>query len=87
MGWSWGIIIFIVLHIFMMMFMMKGHNHGGKSNHNHKKHVHNQPTELNSRLNQDDNRSENYRIKQLEGELAFLKNQNELLQKKIDTLS
>ncbi|MDC3417015.1 DUF2933 domain-containing protein [Aquibacillus salsiterrae] len=86
---EWGLILLFLLCPLMMLFMHgshkgKGHNHQGESS---KKHDHD--TNHNHAIEQDDTtsrveRMDSYKINQLEGQMELLKNQNELLQKKVE---
>lgn len=71
----------------MMLFMHgghKGHNHGNKNHGHHDHHNHANPQgEKFSGVE----RLDSYKLKQLEGEIQFLKGQNELLQKEVESFT
>lgn len=76
----------------MMMFMHRGHNHGphkerqshGHMNHNIEDHNH---LTVPGKSSSDVKSLTDYKIEQLEGEVEFLKNQNETLQRKLESLT
>jgi predicted RNase H-like nuclease (RuvC/YqgF family) len=74
----------------MMLFMHgghKGHDHGQNKGHDHAhNHSHNHSSEHNNPSSEVKS-LDNYKIKQLEGEIEFLKIQNEKLQKKVDNFT
>lgn len=75
---DWGLILLLLICPIMMMFMMKGHNHGGHK-HDHSSTSNHSTTEV--------GRLDEYKVKRIEGELEFLKSQNEQLQQKIDDMA
>lgn len=76
---NWGLIVFFLAHLLIMVFIMKRHGHGEGHKEGSKKKRQRKPAHENERL-------ENYKVKQLEGEIRLLKNKNESLQKKVDDL-
>lgn len=83
---DWGLILLLLICPIMMMFMMKGHNHGGdkhgKSVNSHQGHKHDHSNTSNQ-VTTEVGRLDEYKVKRIEGELEFLKSQNEQLQQKI----
>lgn len=89
---EWTLLLLLLLCPLMMLFMHKGHNHGKhEAGHDH---------DLLNRNNEDYNHSivqrtssgelkniTDYKVKQLEGEIEYLKNQNKTLQGKLENLT
>ncbi|MGM7682978.1 DUF2933 domain-containing protein [Cytobacillus sp. Hm23] len=76
------LLLILLICPLMMLFMHgshKDHKHGDKNHGHHKNHNH--VNEHSDNFN-GDNRLESYKVKQLEGEIQYLKDQNKLLQKK-----
>lgn len=85
---TWLILLLLLLCPISMMFMMKGHNHGGQHKHGNKEqHSHDHHTGGEIELPRENARLESYKVKQLEGELELLKNQNAMLQQRVEKLS
>lgn len=93
---SWVFLLLLLICALMMLFMHgghRGHKHsGGKhGSHNHsQQHGHGDHSHHSSL--QDNNsssveRMDSYKLNQLEGEIELLKEQNELLQKKVENFS
>ncbi|MEQ6390267.1 DUF2933 domain-containing protein [Bacillaceae bacterium S4-13-58] len=80
---DWGLLLILLLCPLMMIFMMRGHHSGGhqhdqkqnNGNHNHEHIVSNQ-----------EERMDSYKVKQLEGEIYLLKEQNETLRQEINSI-
>lgn len=85
---DWALLLILLICPLMMLFMHGGHNHGKHKsghkhdhmNHNHENHNHSTVQEKSS---SDIENNTDYKVKQLEGEVEFLKNQNETLQRKL----
>ena len=72
-----------------MIFMHgghKGHNHGNKTGQNND-HGHHDYLSENGKTSNEVRSLDNYKMKQLEGQIEFLKTQNELLQKEIENFN
>lgn len=69
-----------------MIFMMRGHQYGHRTNDTHNHHLH-QGYAHEELINIKPSRLDVYKMKQLEGEIDFLKEQNTNLREKIDELS
>lgn len=80
MGWEF--LLFLLCPL-MMIFMMKGHSHGGhkKDNDNNShRHHHSLDDQRNAPI--EGEKLKSFKINQLEGEIEFLKKQNEMLRQK-----
>jgi len=79
---EWALLLLLLLCPIMMMFMHrghKGHNHGDDTEKRHDQGHHHHSSELGS--------LDNYKVKQLEGEIEFLKTKNEQLQTEMDNFT
>ncbi|WP_138417775.1 DUF2933 domain-containing protein [Aquibacillus sediminis] len=90
---DWALLLVLLICPLMMLFMHgghKGHKHGGRKKGSHSHHGHGEQShKLNEHVGSSSGveRLDSYKVKQLEGEIEFLKEQNELLQKKVEDLS
>ena len=93
---SWVFLLVLLICPLMMLFMHgghKGHKHsGGKHDSRNHPHQHGHGDHSHHSSLQDNNSSsveriDSYKVNQLEGEVELLKEQNELLQKKVEDFS
>lgn len=89
---EWVLLLLILMCPLMMMFMHRGHNHGPhKEGHSHDHMNHNNEDQNHFTVSENSSNDvkslTDYKIEQLEGEVEFLKNQNETLQRKLESLT
>lgn len=75
---GWALLLILLICPIMMLFMHGGHKKHNAGDNTGKNHVHRHQNH-----SSDVQSLDSYKVKQLEGEIEFLKTQNELLQKEV----